>query len=64
MQENKEYTTPELIVYGNVEELTKGPGRGYLDSILGVVGIVVGDGDGGWIPPYDWDEFHNGGSGS
>ena len=38
----KEYTAPEVTVYGNVEEITAGPLNGWLDSIVGA--------DGGWDP--------------
>jgi len=47
------YQVPELIVHGTVENLTQGPGWGLLDAWFG-----IGDGDGGWIPPYnDCDGF-------
>jgi len=48
MQTKKTYTAPEITELGSVESLTQGPGWGWLDSIFG-----IGDGDGGWLPPYD-----------
>lgn len=59
MQENKEYSTPELIVYGNIEELTEGPGPGCVDSLVGATGNGI------WIDKPFCDHFGiGGGSGS
>lgn len=44
----KAYAAPKLSVYGDVGEITQGPGRGWIDAIFG-----IGDGDGGWRPPYN-----------
>ncbi len=44
MQENKEYTTPELVVFGNVEELTQGECYGVADWFRG--GGIGSGGDG------------------
>ena len=40
--EKQEYTTPEMTVYGNVEDITAGPWNGVIDTIFG--------GDGGFRP--------------
>ena len=41
------YETPAIIELGSVEQVTGGPGGGISDNLFG-----IGDGDGGWIPPY------------
>ena len=46
MQENKEYITPELVVFGNVEELTEGPRGGTFDCLFGGDGGFLGVGPG------------------
>lgn len=51
--EKKTYVEPKLTEFGKIEDITAGPGRGFLDAILGAVGITIGDGAGGWLPPYD-----------
>jgi hypothetical protein len=46
------YEAPSIKELGSVEEFTGGPGGGFSDNLLASIGVVVGDGDGGWIPPY------------
>ena len=40
----KRYSPPRLTLYGNIEDLTKGPNFGLLDFIVGVVTGNPGDG--------------------
>ena len=47
MEDKKNYIAPELIELGSIQALTHGPGWGFIDSLFG-----IGDGDGGWLPPY------------
>jgi hypothetical protein len=46
------YEPPSLEELGSIERLTGGPGGGRLDNILAAIGITIGDGDGGFKPPY------------
>ena len=41
------YTTPQLIVHGDVEKITHGPNRGIADFFIGVVTDGT-PGDGGY----------------
>jgi hypothetical protein len=38
------YSTPQLIEYGRVEDITRGPGGGSFDSLFGR--------NGGLLPPH------------
>ncbi len=52
------YEAPRLVHFGSVEDLTKGPASGWIDVILGTVGI--GDGDGGYrCPDGSWYSSRN-----
>ena len=42
MKEKKVYTTPTLIVYGKIEEITKGSGIGLQDIFVYGLGDVIG----------------------
>ncbi|MCC6756263.1 MAG: lasso RiPP family leader peptide-containing protein [Solirubrobacterales bacterium] len=46
----KPYTTPRLVVYGDVAEITQGPNLGIADVIIGVVTTGT-PGDGGFYCP-------------
>jgi hypothetical protein len=48
-QAKKPYTPPQLIEYGRMEQLTRGPLGGSIDSIIGRV-IGIGGVTGGWHP--------------
>lgn len=43
MQTKKSYDSPKVTFYGNVEQITFGPGGGFADNFFG-----IGDGDGGF----------------
>jgi hypothetical protein len=49
------YSPPTVTELGTVEDFTRGPGGGRLDSIFG-----IGDGDGGWKPPWHGGGDHDG----
>jgi hypothetical protein len=42
------YEVPTIVELGSIEEFTGGPGGGRLDARFG-----IGDGDGGWLPPWN-----------
>jgi hypothetical protein len=49
-----QYETPRITELGSVEDFTRGPGGGRLDSIFGI-------GDGGWRPDHDGGHGGNNG---
>jgi hypothetical protein len=48
MDNDERYEAPTVTELGSIEEFTHGPGGGRLDNFFG-----IGDGDGGWRPPWN-----------